>query len=71
MLRFFYSDSIQDEIGNLRNEVSKISKVKEATLARIKTIEKQKQDVEKERDAVKQDMAQLEREVRYLHHPIL
>lgn len=54
---------LQDEITGLRNEIAKINKIKEASVSKMKTLEKLKADTDKDRDSLKQELATMEREL--------
>jgi len=55
--------SRDEEIAALRAEVSKAGKARDAALARVKVVEKQKLDVEKQREVVVKEKVQLEKEL--------
>ncbi|CAG9466383.1 unnamed protein product [Pedinophyceae sp. YPF-701] len=53
----------EDEIAAVRLELTKMGKLREAALTRMKHIEKQRIDAERQRDALRQEIQQTEREM--------
>ena len=53
----------EDEISSIRQEVTKVAKLREAALNRLRTVEKQKIDVETARDGLKLEIGNLEKDV--------
>ncbi|KAK9852338.1 hypothetical protein WJX84_004646 [Apatococcus fuscideae] len=51
-----------EQINELKNEEAKVERVKEATILKLRNVEKQKGDIEKIRDDLKAEIAGLERE---------
>ncbi|XP_024519422.1 cilia- and flagella-associated protein 58-like [Selaginella moellendorffii] len=52
-----------EEIQVLKSEIARVNKIREATVNKLKGAEKAKEDVEKQRDSVKSDVVNLEREL--------
>ncbi|DBB05834.1 hypothetical protein WJX82_007880 [Trebouxia sp. C0006] len=53
----------EEDIVAVKAEAAKVAKVREATIAKLKTLEKQKSEVEKTRDDIKGEVSHLEREI--------
>ena len=53
----------EDEISSIRQETTKVGKLREAALNRLRTVEKQKTDVETTRDGLKLEINNLEKDV--------
>ena len=53
----------EDEISSVRAEAVKTNRVREATLQKLRAVEKQKTEVEHSRDSLKSEITQLEREM--------
>ncbi|CAM6127709.1 unnamed protein product [Calypogeia fissa] len=57
----------EDEIEFLKQEVFRVNKIREATVAKLKTVEKQKEDVERQREELISETLKLERDVETQH----
>lgn len=51
----------EDEIGNLKSDISRINKVREGLNRKLRLMEDQKNDVESSRESLRQHIASLER----------
>lgn len=61
-MHIFYIYIVQDEdIINLKQEVTRINKLREGLQRRLRNVEEQKADTESKRDALKQQMTSVER----------
>ena len=50
-----------DEIGNLKNDIARINKVKEGLNRKLRTMEEQKSEMESSKESLRQHVASLER----------